>query len=753
MILLFYRLPDLIIVVLAAWLGLSLLVRDPHDRTIRVFAVLCTSLVLYGITAIQTQLTTSPNIAHILGRLQLMAAVLTPAAFLHFIVVFMQEEQLQPLHLVMISISYTIGAALSIYALFGALPEQNPPFPAWTRWGEPQFPGGFVAWGAVLQRLVPLLIGAWVVWDTIKRSDTAAASPQEIARHRFVLKIVGVGVSGGLLAIAAREFSFCPTLPRLLIVVALGMLIYALFANRVLITSRVAQREFLSSVLGSLFTMLFIVIVILLEWGAGELLHINIPLVTTISIVSLVAAFGPLGEWLRSLVDRRFYPREFDYSRFLKSLSDELLEQGDLHEQLQASLSSICGALDVQTGLVATPAKQRNGENGGDGNNGGDEQENDGKSNTNGFVPQAVYGEDSPPTTLPPLDLSEGPQELSEPWEAWPLARWIIPLQHGDEPPSLLILGERRPDHQPARSATDGFTQIEQDLLNHLSGYLALTINHARAREEQEQAMAELAEQSKALRHQQEQLSQQAIETVRQGTRETTSNSDLPSKLAVYALGSLRVENEGEEVTRWGGSKAGTYQAEALFAFLFERRGKGVTKDEVEEVIWPDLEISKADSAFHRTVAALRRTLEPGLRRGNQSRTILYHHDRYWLEPDVVVWSDVADFLAAAEQGATYLRQQEYDQALEALEQANTLYRGDYMDDCPFFGDSSYVEDRREDLRERYINVQLNLAAVYEAQGRTGEAISAYRHALTLSMGACQIATDGLTRLQEHLTT
>lgn len=317
----------------------------------------------------------------------------------------------------------------------------------------------------------------------------------------------------------------------------------------------------------------------------------------------------------------------------------------------------------------------------------------------------------------------------------------VLPLKRGDEVLGMLVLGRRGDEHPDSV-----FTNVELALLNHLSSYMALTIAHARTRDEHQAVMVTLTEQSKMLRQQQELLSKQAAEAVRQV-------EDMVSQghLRVSALGPLHVERDSEKITRWGGNKAGTYQAEALFAFLFTRRGKGITKDEAEEVIWPDLEIAKADSAFHRTLAALRRTLEPGLRRGNQSKTILYHHDRYWLAPETVSWCDTDAFIDATERGINLFHQNDHDAALHALETASELYRGDYMDDCPFFGDSSYVEDERSMLRARALEVYLALGAIYEAKGRAGEAATAYRQALALSVDECPPATEGLARLQEGL--
>ena len=114
--------------------------------------------------------------------------------------------------------------------------------------------------------------------------------------------------------------------------------------------------------------------------------------------------------------------------------------------------------------------------------------------------------------------------------------------------------------------------------------------------------------------------------------------------LHVFALGPLRAERDGELIRQWGGEKAGTRQAEALFAFLFDRGERGVTKDEAVELIWPDVDLDRADLAFHRTLGGLRRTLEPGRGQRQGSKAIGFSNDRYRLDPAVVSWTDVATF-------------------------------------------------------------------------------------------------------------
>ncbi|HSM38368.1 MAG TPA: hypothetical protein VK838_03480 [Candidatus Limnocylindrales bacterium] len=237
--------------------------------------------------------------------------------------------------------------------------------------------------------------------------------------------------------------------------------------------------------------------------------------------------------------------------------------------------------------------------------------------------------------------------------------------------------------------------------------------------------------------------------------RMATAGSELQAALAggsprvdaglyVFALGPLRVERGGELVRQWGGAKAGTRQAEAVFAFLLDRGERGVAKDEILELIWPDVEMERADLAFHRTLGGLRRTLEPGRRGGDRGGAITFHNDRYRLDPSIAAWSDVEAFdgeIAAA--GAA----RDLEVAIQHLERARSLYRGEFLDDCPFYGDSSQVEDRRELLRGRYVDLLLELGSRYEARGDRPAAASSFRQARVANGQSLPPADEALTRL------
>ncbi|MEO5704388.1 MAG: NACHT domain-containing protein [Candidatus Limnocylindrales bacterium] len=206
--------------------------------------------------------------------------------------------------------------------------------------------------------------------------------------------------------------------------------------------------------------------------------------------------------------------------------------------------------------------------------------------------------------------------------------------------------------------------------------------------------------------------------------------------LRVSALGTLIVERAGLPVAEWGGRKAGHRHALAIFAFLLDRVDRGVTKDECIEVLWPDADVTQGDLNFHRTLGGLRATLG--------AASVLFAGGRYRLGPGVVAWLDVEEFerhLLNAADATDALA------AIRSLEAARTLCRGDYLDDCPLYGDSEYVEERRRAIRSRLVDALVDLGRRYEARGDASLASARYHEALAISGGDCPAADSGLERL------
>jgi len=69
------------------------------------------------------------------------------------------------------------------------------------------------------------------------------------------------------------------------------------------------------------------------------------------------------------------------------------------------------------------------------------------------------------------------------------------------------------------------------------------------------------------------------------------------------------------------------------------------------------------------------------------------------------------------------------DDRVRLLEAARALYRSDFLDDCPFYGDSVHVEERREELRERVADLLIDLGDLYAKRGDRAAAADAHRRA------------------------
>lgn len=181
-------------------------------------------------------------------------------------------------------------------------------------------------------------------------------------------------------------------------------------------------------------------------------------------------------------------------------------------------------------------------------------------------------------------------------------------------------------------------------------------------------------------------------------------------RVFTYALGGMEASIDGVVVRRWGGRHAGTLQARALFAMLFDNGRRGVTKDDVIDVIWPGTDLSKADVAFHRTLLGLRRALATA----GLDSPVQFRDETYYLSAAYAMNSDVASFEHLVTESAASAS---VDERLDRLESAIALYRGDYLDGCPYYGDSAAVEDRRTALRELYQATLREVAAIHESRG------------------------------------
>lgn len=116
----------------------------------------------------------------------------------------------------------------------------------------------------------------------------------------------------------------------------------------------------------------------------------------------------------------------------------------------------------------------------------------------------------------------------------------------------------------------------------------------------------------------------------------------------------------------------------ALLAYLALHQGQPVRREQLLDVLWPELSYAAALSNLNTTVYNLRRSLEPHLQRGSDSRYLLYEGDSYCLNMAAGISIDLKLF----ENGIYQARQAaQPEQAVAQYQQTLSFYRGDYLAD------------------------------------------------------------------------
>jgi DNA-binding SARP family transcriptional activator len=166
-------------------------------------------------------------------------------------------------------------------------------------------------------------------------------------------------------------------------------------------------------------------------------------------------------------------------------------------------------------------------------------------------------------------------------------------------------------------------------------------------------------------------------------------------------LGRFEVEQGGKllEDSRWRSGKA-----RSLFKILLSRHGYQISRQEVSDLLWPELDPEKAANNLYQALYNLRRTLEPDLERAGASIYLKTEGSKIQLEPSLVNWVDLEEFNRLYRQSRQSGDPRFYEQAL-------ALYRGDYLPEDLYEDWASY---RRESLREQCIDLLLRLATFYQ---------------------------------------
>jgi LuxR family transcriptional regulator, maltose regulon positive regulatory protein len=189
------------------------------------------------------------------------------------------------------------------------------------------------------------------------------------------------------------------------------------------------------------------------------------------------------------------------------------------------------------------------------------------------------------------------------------------------------------------------------------------------------------------------------------GVATTEEASDEPATdsathtVYAYALGNLRVEIEGREITdlEWRSEKS-----KEMFFFFLQNRGP-LRKEEIVAALWPDMPEDKTTSAFHSNMYRLRKALYQDV--------IAKDSGRYVLDPQARFVYDVEEYYRLLQE--INRTPKNSAEAIALMEKAVSLYGGSFATD--FY--SEWVQTLRPQLEEQHMSLLGSLAAAYSEAG------------------------------------
>jgi DNA-binding SARP family transcriptional activator len=190
--------------------------------------------------------------------------------------------------------------------------------------------------------------------------------------------------------------------------------------------------------------------------------------------------------------------------------------------------------------------------------------------------------------------------------------------------------------------------------------------------------------------------------------------------LRIFTLGQfgLAIADAGLNVESWKRK-----QAAVVLKCLVSQLGRPVHRERLIEWLWPDADPRRGWERLKVTISFLRAKLRDG---GAMEETIETVGQSYLLRRDAVsVDSDVFDSLVAA--GWGLLKKGDRREARVRFEEAESLYRGEYLEDEPY---ADWCAEERERLREINLELLAGMVRCYAEDGLYMEASQVCRKAL-----------------------
>jgi len=210
----------------------------------------------------------------------------------------------------------------------------------------------------------------------------------------------------------------------------------------------------------------------------------------------------------------------------------------------------------------------------------------------------------------------------------------------------------------------------------------------------------------------------------------TLTGAEGAGALYVQLLGEFRVAVGSRVIER---SAWRLRKASALIKLLALARGQRLHREQVVDLLWPDLDLEAGMNNLHYVLGKARRVLEPD---AGDFHFLRFDGEWLVLSPLAPVRVDVGEFERAARLAHSSGDPASYFSAI-------ALYTGELLPEDRY---EEWVEERRRALQEVYLRLHMELAGLYESRGEYAHALDVLRRAVEVEP-TLEAAHAGIMRL------
>ncbi len=178
--------------------------------------------------------------------------------------------------------------------------------------------------------------------------------------------------------------------------------------------------------------------------------------------------------------------------------------------------------------------------------------------------------------------------------------------------------------------------------------------------------------------------------------------------LRIYLLGQFRLERKVER--EWRAVDSRTWhrrRARALLGCLLSNSGRRLGREQVMNLLWPDLDPDIAANRLNGAVHELRQILEPDITRPATSRLLRLERDVLILADSTQIWVDAEEFENLLREADTEM---DTNRVKPLLEAAANLYQGSYLLEELY---SEWATRRRDALQRAWAGLLLKLSQIF----------------------------------------